>query len=208
MLKRIVGLFALAALVLPAAGLVQHAQAQSLKVGYTDHELLIVNMPEYAQVQQQLQEEYANGQQQLQTLAASYQEEVQDYQKRQSLMTDEARQAKEKELLQTQQDLQKQASDKEQALQQHQAELMAPLWEKVGTAIDAVAKEEGLDLVLRAQIGAAQPLILYANPEHIVNITDDVARRLGIQVDESKAPAESSTPAVSSAPTNPAPANK
>lgn len=184
MYKRFVGLFAFVALMLPAAGLVQNAQAQSLKVGYTDHELLVVNMPEYAQVQQELQQEYANGQQQLQTAAASYQQEVQDYQKRQSIMTEDARQAKEKELIQMQQDLQEQANQKEQALQQKQAELMAPLWEKVGSAIDAVAKEKNLDLVLRAQIGVAQPLILYSNPNTVVDITKDVALKLGIEVQD------------------------
>lgn len=184
MLKRISGLFALGMLALPAIGLTLEAQAQDLKVGYTDHELLIMNMPAYANLQSQLQQEYQNGQTDLQAKAADLQQQAEQYQKRAELMTPEERQAKEKELMTVQQNLQKEAAEKEQALARRQAELMAPLWEEVGKAIEAVAKEKNLDIVMRFQIGTDQPLILYSNPERVVDVTLDVARRLGIQVDE------------------------
>ncbi len=194
MLKRIAGLFTLVMLALPAVGLTLDAQAQDLKVGYTDHELLIMNMPEYANVQSQLQQEYQSGQTDLQAKAASLQQQAEQYQKRAELMTPEERQAKEQELMKVQQDLQKEAAEKEQALATKQAELMAPLWEKVGKAIEEVAQEKGLDLVMRFQIGVEQPLILYSNPNRVVDVTLDVARKLGIEVDETADDAASATP--------------
>lgn len=194
MLNRIAGLFALVMLVLPAASLTLDAQAQALKIGYTDHELLIMNMPAYANVQNQLQQEYQNGQNDLQAKAADLQEQAAQYQRRAELMSAEERQAKEQELMTVQQNLQKEAADKEQALAQKQAELMAPLWEEVGKAIETVAQEKGLDLVMRFQIGVEQPLILYSNPDKIVDVTLDVARKLGIEVDETPEDAASATP--------------
>jgi outer membrane protein len=179
--------------VLPAIGLMLDARAQDLKVGYTDHEILIMNMPKYATVQSQLQQEYQTGQTDLQTKAADIQQQAEQYQKRAELMTAEERQAKEQELMTAQQTLQQEAAQKEQALATRQAELMAPLWEEVGKAIEAVAQEKGLDLVMRFQIGADQPLILYSNPERVVDVTLDVARKLGIEVDETADDAAAAT---------------
>ena len=56
---------------------------------------------------------------------------------------------------------------------------MNPLIEKVGNAVNAVASEKGLDIVFKS------PGLLYVNPTSVVDITADVARRLGIQVADS-----------------------
>src|SRR5690606_3739025 len=112
------------------------AQAQALKVGYTDHEVLIVNMKEYQSVQAQLQREAQSGQQELQQLYADYQEKVDRYQKQQALLSAEKRQEREQELLQLQQQLQESATQKDQALGRRQAELMQPILDRVQNAID------------------------------------------------------------------------
>lgn len=167
----------------------QAAHAQMLKVGYTDHEVIIVNMPAYAQVQNRLRAEYEGGQQALQSLAADFQAEVEKYQKQQSLLSAERRVEKETELAQRQTEIQEAAGRKDQEIGMLEAELMKPLLEQVQTAIDAVAKEQSLDLVLRYQVGGGQPVLLYANPDKVVDITIDVARKLGIEVDETAADA-------------------
>ena len=50
-----------------------------------------------------------------------------------------------------------------------------------------MAKEKGLDIVLRSHAGPTQPIILYVNEDKIEDITLDVARKLGIQVDDETA---------------------
>ena len=55
---------------------------------------------------------------------------------------------------------------------------MAPLLQQVQDAIDAIAQAKGLDVVMRS------PALLYVNDERVVNINVDIARRLGIEVDE------------------------
>lgn len=172
-------LFALPAL----TGADAQAQAQGLKVGYTDHEIIIVNMPQYRQVQNQLEQHFRGGQQEMQGMYQEYQEKLDRYQKQQALLNDERRAEREQELMQLQQQLQESASEKEQELAQREAELMAPLFEQVQSAIDQVARQRGLDLVLRANAGN-QPLILFVNQETVTDITLDVARRLGIEVEE------------------------
>lgn len=168
------------------AGFAGNAQAQALNVGYTDHEVIIVNMPDYQQVQEQLQSEYQGSQQDLQTLYQDYQEKLDRYQRQQSLLSDERRQEREQELMQLQQDIQQQAQQKDQELAQREAELMQPILERVQTAIDKVASDRGLDLVLRSQVGT-QPVILYVNDQTIEDITLDVARELGLDVSEAEA---------------------
>ncbi len=184
MLKRLYALLLVALLGLGAG----QAQAQATpKIGYTDHEVIIVNMPEYRQIRQKLQTEYQGSQGQLQTKFQDYQEKLEKYQKQQALLSDERRAEREKELMALQEEIQKAAANEEQALAEREVELMKPLLDKVQNAIDTVAKRKGLDLVLRTQAGPMQPIILYVNDQTIADITPDVARQLGLEVDESAA---------------------
>ena len=159
------------------------AQAQALKLGYTDHEMIIANMPQFRTVQDQLQKEYETSQKDLQTLAADYQDKLDKYQKQQALLSPERRQEREKELTDLQGQLQQNAQQKEQGLAKRQEEMLAPIYERVQKAIDEVAAARGLDLVIRSQVAGGQPVILYRNEKSIVDITEDVARKLGLNVE-------------------------
>lgn len=164
------------------------SQAQTLKVGYTDHEVIIVNMPEYQSIQQQLQRDVQTGQQEIQAMYQDFQEKLERYQRQQPVLSEEIRQQREQELSQLQNTIQQTAAGKEQELGQREMELMAPIFERVQAAIDEVAQNQGLDLVLRTQVGQ-QPVILYVNPSTIVDITMEVAQELGLDVSEEDATA-------------------
>lgn len=155
--------------------------AQKLKVGYTDHEVLIAAMPDYAQIQGQLQQEFAGAQEALQSLAADFQAEVEKYQKQQSLLSEARRAEREQELATRQQELQEAAGRKDAELAQLEAELMQPIFDRVQGVIDEVAKANELDLVIRHRVGS-QPVILFRNEETVVDITLEVAEKLGIDV--------------------------
>lgn len=187
MLKRIPSVVAL--ILMAALVLLSTAEAQALKVGYTDHEIIIINLPEYQDVQRQLQEAYQGSQQEIQSKYQDYQEQVTRYQRQQSLMTEEKRAEREQQLMQIQQQIQQDAQNKDQELSEREIELMQPLLEKVQNAIDAVAQRSGLDLVLRTQVGQ-QPVLLYVNENTVQDITMDVAVELGLDVsDASDTPA-------------------
>jgi len=159
-------------------------QLAPLKIGYTDHEILISNLPDYQSVQAQLQSELEQNQAELQIMAQDFQTQVETYQKRQPLLSQTTRAEREAELAQVQQDLQEKAMAMEQNLAETEAELLSPLFERVDAAIKKIAAEKGLDLVLRIQAGPTQPIILYANEDRILDITLDVAIEIGIDVGE------------------------
>ncbi|MDA0684569.1 MAG: OmpH family outer membrane protein [Bacteroidetes bacterium] len=156
----------------------QDTAAQALKVGYADPEIIITYMPEYQGVQQQMAVEYRTSQEALQALAEDFQERVDRYQKQQPLLTAERQAERENELAQLQNEIQTSAAAKDQELADRQDQLMAPLLQSVQDAIDAIAQEQGLDIVMRS------PALLYVNTETVININVDIALRLGIEIDE------------------------
>jgi outer membrane protein len=154
------------------------AQVQSLRVGYTDANLIIAQLPEYRTVMEQLQRLAEGGQAEYEQLIQDFQTELNDYQKKQALLSPEARQTRETSLAEQQGEIQSFLQDKEQELGQKELELLSPLLDKVQNAINEVAQEKDIDLVLSAQ-SAGSPVILYADQE--MDITPDVMDRLGIE---------------------------
>jgi len=181
MLKRFIGAALFALLLLPTFAV----QAQSVKIGYVDPEVLIANMAEYRTVQQQIQQNYQEKQTALESMAQDLQEKVQKYQKQQPLLSEATRQQREQELRQLDGELQQAAARSDQELAQYEQQLMQPIIGKVETAINSIAQEKGLDIVLRA------PMIVYVNESTTTNIMLDVAKALGIEVDEEAAAAAS-----------------
>ena len=185
MLKRISAgclLFAAILLAFATAGWSFNARAQALSVGFTDHEIVLINMPQYQEVQQQLQTDFDANQQALEALYTDYQDKLERYQRQQSLLSEDRRQEREQELLQLQQQIQDEAQNQDQQLAARQAELMQPLLEQIQDAINEVAAVNSLDIVLRTRVGT-EPLLLFVNPETVQDITLDVARTLGLDVD-------------------------
>jgi outer membrane protein len=157
-----------------AAAPAAHAQ----KIGYTNQEAILANMPEMQNVQQQLQQAAQQQQQELQQERQEFQQRMQQYQKQQSLLSDSVRAQRERELRQMQAQLQQSLQNREQQLQQREMELMQPLLEELQSAIDSVAAQRNVDVVMRTQA------LLYVNQDsdNVVDITQDVAQQLGIDL--------------------------
>jgi outer membrane protein len=175
-LTRVLGL--LAVVLLPLAG----ADAQTVRVGYLDPDVIIVQMPEYADVRDSLQarerEIAAELQQQQETLQQKFQElqEMQDS----PVLTAEARQEREQEIMQLQAELEQGQQRGLQDLSRREARLLQPLLERLQDAIDAVSAELDLTMVFAARANNA-PVILYASDD-AVNITEEVMENLGLEV--------------------------
>jgi outer membrane protein len=168
------GLVAMAATIILTSG---PAQGQAVKIGYTDAQLIVAQMDEYRQILGQLQGLADSGQTEYQQLIQSYQEKLADYQKKQALLSDAARTTREQELTTMQGEIQQFLANKEQELQSREEELMNPLLERVQTAINEVAGEQGLTLVINAQAGGS-PVLLYADAS--MDVTELVMDKLGI----------------------------
>ncbi|MFQ5568576.1 MAG: OmpH family outer membrane protein [Rhodothermales bacterium] len=171
MRQRIIGLATLCLLLIPSA------YAQSVKIGFVNTDVIIANMPEYQQVYTTLQQEAEGDRTAYQALIQDYQEKLDRYQKQQALLSEERRQEREQELIQLQQDIQQAETTSQQKLARREQELLQPLFDRVGTAIEEIAKEKSIDLVLQF------PSVLYANDQTVLNLTPDVATKLGLVVE-------------------------
>lgn len=178
MLKRLFGTAALVFLL--ALGFSAEAQAQNLKVGYANPDLLQF-MPEYQGVYATLQQESQGDQDAYQALIEEFQEKLDRYQRQQPLLSEESRAERETELRNLQTNIQQAEAAANQKLQRREQQLLQPLLEKLNGAIEAEAQAQSLDLVLSA------PAILYVNPDRIIDITEAVATRLGIPLDDAAA---------------------
>lgn len=176
MLKRFIAPFLF--LLVAASAIGPQAAAQTLRVGYADPELIIQYMPEYQNIQRQIAQEVQSGQQALQALAEDFQERVARFEKQRPLLSPERQAEREQELAQLQSEIQSSAEAKDAEIAQKQEALMAPLLDRVQSVIDEVASEKSLDLVLRS------PALLYVNESRISNINLDIAKRLGIEIEE------------------------
>ena len=153
------------------------ASAQQLKVGYANAEGILPFLPEYNDISAKVQRHVQSSQEVLKAKADAFQADYDKFEKQAELMAADARAERETQLNNLYMELQQLGATKEQEAMEYEQSLVQPLLDKVQAAVDAVAKEKQLDLVLRA------PGILYVNESTIVNITSDVARRLGVDVD-------------------------
>jgi outer membrane protein len=160
------------------------AQAQELKIGYTNVELLMDLMPEMEQIAADVQDYQAQLQTNIQTKAQDFQRKVQAYQQAAPTMTEDARSAKEQELQKLQQDLQKYEQDAQVSYQNKLQELLAPVQQKVFNAINAVAAENNYSHVFSESAGQS-PILLYTRDED--KFTELVLAKLGVELP--KAPA-------------------
>ncbi|MBK6622437.1 MAG: OmpH family outer membrane protein [Saprospirales bacterium] len=92
----------------------------------------------------------------------------------------EEQQAREKELLKLDEDLQKQAADAEYNLQAKRQDLLNPVLEKLQNAINEVARENGYTHVLNQTTSGGVSTILYGPPED--DLTEKIFNKLGMQI--------------------------
>ncbi|MCC4213386.1 OmpH family outer membrane protein [Leeuwenhoekiella parthenopeia] len=148
------------------------AMAQS-KVGTIDSDLVIASLDEVAQVQKDLEAYGADLDRQFKELVTKYQNAVKAYQDAEATATEEDKGKKQEEIVEMEQDIQRFRQNSQGLIQIKQNELMQPLYQKVGQALDAVAREQNYTQVLTLNAGVA-----YFDPA--LDITDDVAKKLGV----------------------------
>ncbi|MBY5951290.1 OmpH family outer membrane protein [Algoriphagus sp. NF] len=155
------------------------AQAQDLKIGYTNVEFIMDLMPEMEQIGADLQDYQTQLQTNIQTKANDFQRQVQTYQQAAQTMTDDARAAKEAELTKLQQDLQKYEQDAQVSYQRKLQELLEPVQTKVINAINAVAAENNYTHIFAETAGQA-PILLYTKEQD--KFTELVLAKLGLEM--------------------------
>lgn len=155
------------------------AQAQELKIGYTNVEFIMDLMPEMEQIGADLQDYQTQLNTNLDTKAADFQRQVQTYQQAAATMTDDARAAKEAELTKLQEDIQRYQQDAQVSYQRKLQELLEPVQTKVINAINAVAAENNYTHIFAETAGQA-PILLYTKEQD--KFTELVLAKLGLEM--------------------------
>ena len=173
-MRKLVLLFVLAAGMFTA-----HAQTPtaSSKIGFADVDYIFSQMPEAKQIDTELKSTQTQLKNQIDSKSQEFQKKLADYQANLGTMLDAVRQNTERELTQLQENLQKLQQDAQVTIQNKQAQLMEPVYKKVGKAIEDVAKENGYTFVLNQQIGGLD-VILYGDENN--DVSDLVLKKLGV----------------------------
>jgi outer membrane protein len=167
-------------LVIGAFFMVAPAQAQQ-KIGYIDSDYILQRIPEYATIQQKVDQLAQDWQRELDTQRQQVDERFREYQARELLYTNEERRRRREEIVQAEQEVEKlrlRYFGPEGELFAQQEQLMRPLQEKILTAIEQVATEEGYDYVFDKQ---GDFLFLYTRAQ--LDLSNRVLEELGIEVD-------------------------
>src|SRR5258706_12589498 len=136
-------------LLLCFAGLTAQAQTTPpQKIGHADWEYIFSQMPESKQIENELKTHGTQLDNQLKAKYSEYQAKVNAYQGLPATTPDAIKKDKEAEITQLQEGIQKFQTEAQSSLQKKQTDLMAPVFTKVGKAIEDVAKENGFTYVL------------------------------------------------------------
>lgn len=172
--------------VLGIGALVSHAQTTTPKIGYADVDYIFSQMPEAKQIDAELKSLQAQLKNQIDTKYQEFQKKVADYQANLNTMLDAVRVNTERELKQMQDNIEKLQQDAQTTIQTKQTNLMAPVYDKVGKAIESTAKENGYTLILNQQIGGLD-VVLYG--EEKTDISDLVLKKMGVTPKATTTPA-------------------
>jgi outer membrane protein len=164
MLKKIV-LFAF--LLIPLGAIAQD------KIAYLNSEEVITAMPEYAQLQDSLQNTQKAFEAYLAEMQDEYSKKYQAFMKEGDMLNEAIRIRRLQEVQEIEQKAANFAEESKERLQQLYAALMTPIEQKVRNAIQAVGAENNFTYVLNAGV------MMYVSPT-ATNATDLVKKKLGL----------------------------
>lgn len=159
----------------------QTAWAQQ-KIGYIDTQYILDNLPEYATVQQKLDQLEKQWREEIQKKQEEVKELQDEYRAWELLYTEEERTQRQEAIDKARKEveqLRERYFGPEGELYSRQQELMRPIQERILTAVEEVATAEGYDYVFDKE---GEALFLYARDQH--NLSDQVLRELGINIDQ------------------------
>ena len=152
-----------------------------IKVGYTNVEYVLSLMPEAKQIESELTAYKKQLDTQLESKYKDYQTKVADYQQNAGSYTDVVRADKENEIVNLQTSMQEFEVNAQNSLVNKSDQLLQPAFEKIGTAIEQVAKEQEYTHIFNMTV-SGNNILLYAREED--NVTNLVLKKLGIDPPE------------------------
>ena len=151
------------------------ASAQQ-RVGYIDSQVLREKLPEFQDIQRQLEHMQLSFQQEARDRENKLQAKQESYTKQEMLMSEASKAAMQQQMEAEFLALRQYAEEKlgpEGELFRKNLELSSPIYKNVNDILKTIADEETYDLILDAAVGG---VIVYANPKH--DLTDKLIAKL------------------------------
>ncbi|RZS93191.1 OmpH family outer membrane protein [Aquimarina brevivitae] len=152
------------------------AQAQT-KTGTIDSEFILSQMPELAKVQEDLKAYNKKLELELKEKLDTYQVKVKAYQEKEATFTDPMKKTKQDEIIKLENEITKFRQNGAQLVQIEENRLLQPLYQKIGKALEEVAKAEKYTQVFTITSSG----LAYIDPNY--DLTKKVATKLGISLE-------------------------
>lgn len=148
------------------------------KIGHADWEYIFGRLPEYKQIENEIKTFEAQLQNQLKIKGQELERKYQAYQALPADTPEAIKKDRETELAYLQENIQKFQQDAQMSMQKKQAELVNPIFDKVGKAIEEVALENGFSYIINPKMIGGGDVLLFTDEKY--NISDLVLEKLGI----------------------------
>ncbi len=142
------------------------SQQPQVKIGVVDSEIILSQLPEYKQAQDKLNEIVKKWQAELDSLSMNYQEKLDNYRKQEAMMTEEVKFKEQQDLMKLEQEIynfRQRKFGQQGDFAMEQDRLLSPIKQNIIKAIEKVAKEEKVTLVLDK---AGEVVVLYSDPSY------------------------------------------
>lgn len=152
-------------------------EAQNVRIGYIDSEVILQAAPGAQEAQQEFDEDMERYRSEVQQLGEELESLIESYQRQQATLNPEARETREQEIRQKEGQFQERVEELEMEAAQRQQELVEPILQRMSDAIESLRNEGEYAMIF----DAAQRSIIAADPA--LDLTDEVIRRLqaGVQ---------------------------
>lgn len=155
---------------------VQDAIAQ-VKIGYTNPARILSALPEVEEVDNQIEALISESDTELAQKATELQEIFTDYESTMSNLSEQERSAREEQLMEMNQQFEQDRENMMNQIRQRRSELMRPIIEKMNAAMEEVAEELELDLILNEGTSNGDAIVFFANSEQM-NITNRIIEKI------------------------------
>ena len=163
---------ALALFLLTAALGPQALDGQTLRIGYIDSQAILQEAPGAQEAQREFEQDMERYQAEIQGMEQDLEQLIDQYRQQQSVLSAEAREAREAEIRQREQEFGRRVDEMEAEFAQRRQELVEPILSRMSETIEAIRSEGNYTMIF----DAAGQSIIAADPE--LDLTDEVIRRL------------------------------
>jgi outer membrane protein len=144
------------------ASSVTYAQEVPFKVAYADIEYILARIPDMQELNEKLKSTQTQLQGDYEAKQAQFQKQYQNYAESMKTMTDTVRANAERELQLLNNEIQQFPQEAKNTLDNTRRLWMAPMYLKIGNAIESVAVENGYSIIIPSKVNGIE-LLLYSD---------------------------------------------